>query len=88
MTTTSDHPQVACTAVLRRQPAPVMAGQTDSGFAEAYDAYEIVCLECGDDPGKDYRELPPQLQRLRGPYWLQPGLSAYELHLAFHEALG
>jgi hypothetical protein len=87
MTTTSDHPQLTCTAVLRRQPARVMAGQVDSGFAEAYDAYEVICRACGDDPGKDYGQVPPRLQRLRGPYWLVPGLHAYELHLAFHEVL-
>lgn len=87
MTTTSAHPQLTCSAILRRQPGRVRPGHPDGGFAEAYDAYELICLECGDDPSQDYGKIPPRLQRLRGPYWLAPGLSAYEQHLAFHNAI-
>jgi hypothetical protein len=87
MTTTSAQPHLGCISVLRRQPACVVADQPEGGYAEAYEAYEVICRECGDDPGLDYREVPPRLQRLRGPYWLAPGIEAYELHLGFHQKL-
>ena len=69
-------PRLGWTAVLRRMPA--------GGHADAYDAYEVVCCVCGDDLSLDYREVPPRLQRLRGPYWLAPGAAALERHLERH----
>ena len=29
---------------------------------------EIICCDCGDHPGRDYHEVRPGLQRIRGPY--------------------
>ena len=66
------------TARLRRQPlrladSPVVGGYTD--------AFELICPGCGDDPDLDHSEIPPWLQRLRGPHPLKEGLAAYFEHI-------
>ena len=69
-------------AVLRRMPARMVAGRPEGGYT---DAFEIVCCDCGDDPDLDYRDVSPELQRIRGPY--QPiavAAAAYEEHVALH----
>lgn len=76
MATTFARPQRGWTAVLRRLPV--------GGHTDAYDAYEVVCSACGDDPSLDYHEVPSRLQRLRGPYWLAAGAAALERHLEQH----
>ena len=65
-------------AVLRCQPACIVDGQIRGGDNAVY---ELVCPGCGDDPDQDYSEVPPRLQRLRGPRSLQEGLAAYCRHL-------
>jgi hypothetical protein len=84
MATTFTRPQLGWIAALRRQPARPGAGQPERGYADTYDAYEVICRECGDDPSLDYCEISPRLQRLRGPYWLAPGMAALEMHLERH----
>ena len=69
------------TVVLRRQPARIVAGQAEGGYT---DAFEIICCDCGDDPDLDYGEVPPEMQRIRGPYRLPAGIAAYEEHVASH----
>jgi hypothetical protein len=64
---------------LRRQPAHIVAGRIDGGYTGAF---EVICCDCGDDPGLDYAASPPRLQRLRGPYPLLEGSTAYQAHLA------
>jgi len=32
------------------------------------DAFEIICCDCGDDPGLEYFEVSPRLQLIRGPF--------------------
>jgi hypothetical protein len=66
------------TASLRRQPARIVAGRIDGGYTGAF---ELICGQCGDHPYVDYQDIPPRLQRLRGPYSLEAGLRAYEEHL-------
>jgi hypothetical protein len=44
-------------------------------------AYEVICRDCGDHPYLGYSEIPPRLQRIRGPYTLQAGVAAYAEHL-------
>jgi hypothetical protein len=44
-------------------------------------AYEVICRDCGDHPYLDYSEIPPRLQRIRGPYTLEAGVAAYADHL-------
>jgi hypothetical protein len=66
------------TASLRRQPARIVDGRMGSGYT---DVFELICGECGDHPYVDYRDIPPRLQRIRGPYPLAAGLRAYAEHL-------
>ena len=48
------------------------------------DAYELICCDCGDDPDLDYRQVPPQLQQIRGPYRFAAGIAAYQQHVRQH----
>jgi hypothetical protein len=66
------------TASLRRQPVRIVEGRIRGGYT---DVFELICGECGDHPYLDYREIPPRLQLIRGPYPLEAGLRAYEEHL-------
>jgi hypothetical protein len=69
------------TASLRRQPARIVDGRMEGGYT---DAFELICGQCGDNPCIDYREIPPWLQRIRGPYTLEAGVAAYETHLGLN----
>ncbi len=69
------------TVVLRRQPARVAAGRPEGGYT---DAFEIICCDCGDDPELDYRDVSAELQRIRGPYPIAAGVTAYEEHVRVH----
>lgn len=69
-----DKPRPDWTVVLRRRPVRIVEGQPDGGYT---DEYEIVCCDCGDDPGLDYRQVSPELQRIRGPYPMPAGVAAY-----------
>jgi hypothetical protein len=69
------------TAVLRRQPARIVDGRPEGPYT---DAFEIICCDCGDDPGLDYHEVSPELQRIRGPYPIALGVTAYATHLGQH----
>ena len=46
--------------------------------------FEIICCDCGDDPDLDYREVSPEIRRIRGPYPVATGVAAYEQHLKRH----
>jgi hypothetical protein len=70
--------------VLRRQPARLVEGQPEGGYT---DVYGIICFDCGDQPGLDYREVSPRLQLVRGPYPIAAGVAAYEQHLRLHQQL-
>jgi len=56
------------TASLRRQPVRIVEGRMKGGYT---DVFELICGECGDHPYLDYREIPPRLQLIRGPYPLE-----------------
>jgi len=71
-------PGHGCTATLRRQPARIVQGRVERGYT---DAFELICCECGDHSYLDYSEIPPRLQRIRGPYTMRAGLAAHEKHL-------
>ena len=77
-----DQPGDSWTVVLRRQPARIVEGRPEGGYT---DALELICCNCGDDPGLDYREVSPEFQRIRGPYPIAAGLVAYEQHLRLHQ---
>lgn len=66
------------TASVRRQPVRIVDGRTEGGYA---DTFELICPGCGDHPYLDYSEIPPRMQRIRGPYTLEAALAAYEEHL-------
>jgi hypothetical protein len=48
-------------------------------------AYEVICRDCGDDPACDYQEVPPRLQRVRGPNWFAAGVAEFAAHVEWHE---
>lgn len=72
------------TVVLRRQPARIVEGRPEGGYT---DEYEIICCDCGDDPDRDYREVSAELQRIRGPYPIAAGITAYVIHARRHPRL-
>ena len=82
---TGDQPLPGWTTVLRRQPARIVGGQAEGGYTSVY---EIICCDCGDDPGLDYCQVPPGLQRIRGPYPIADGVAAYERHVRLHQPPG
>jgi hypothetical protein len=69
------------TVVLRRQPARIVEGRAQGPYTNAF---EIICCDCGDDPGLGYSEVSPRLQLVRGPYVIADGVAAYETHLSLH----
>jgi hypothetical protein len=73
-----DQTGLGWTVVLRRQPVRIVDGRAEVGYT---DVYELVCCDCGDYPGLDYREVPAELQRVRGPYHFVEGIAAYQRHV-------
>jgi hypothetical protein len=78
---TSTKPGYDWTVQLRRRPDRIVAGRPEGGHAEVF---EIICRDCGDDPGLDYREVSPELQQIRGAYTLRAGVEAYLRHADRH----
>jgi hypothetical protein len=74
---TYDEPAPGWTLVLRRQPVHLVDGLPEGGYT---DAYELICCDCGDNPSLDYRDVSPDLQRIRGPYRFSAGIEAYGQH--------
>ena len=78
---TRDQPALGWTVVLRRQPARIVEGLVQGGYTNMF---EIICCDCGDHPDLDYRDVSPELQRIRGPYPIVAGVAAYKNHLDLH----
>src|ERR1019366_988671 len=78
------HPGHGRTASLRRQPGRVVDGRMEDDYTGAF---ELICPGCGDHRYLDYSEVSPRLQRIRGPYTLEAGLTAYEMHLGLFPRL-
>jgi hypothetical protein len=76
-----DRPGDGWTVVLRRQPVRIVEGRLGGCYT---DVFELICCDCGDDPHLDYREVSPELQRVRGPYPIAEGIAAYKRHLGVH----
>jgi hypothetical protein len=74
---TDEEPALGWTLVLRRQPVRLVEGRPEGGYT---DTYELICCDCGDDPDLDYRDVPLELQRIRGPYRFSTGIEAYGRH--------
>jgi hypothetical protein len=72
-----DEPAPGWTLVLRRQPVHLVEGRPEGGYT---DAYELICCDCGDNPDLDYRDVSPDVQRIRGPYRFSAGIEAYGQH--------
>ena len=51
------------TASLRRQPARIVDGRMEGSCTGAF---ELICGRRGDHPYRDYSQIPPWLQRIRG----------------------
>ena len=69
------------TMVLRRRPVRIVEGRLEVGYT---DEFELICCDCGDDPGLDYSEVSAALQRIRGPYTIATGITAYMEHARRH----
>ena len=52
------------TVVLRRQPVRMVEGGAEGGYT---DVFQLICCDCGDDPGLDYREVAPGFGWSAGP---------------------
>ena len=73
------------TMVLRRQPVRMVEGRAEGAYT---DVFELICCDCGDDPGLDYREVSPRLQLVRGSYPIAAGVAAYGQHRRLHQQPG
>jgi hypothetical protein len=80
--TSDEQPGLGWTVVLRRQPTLIVDGEPQGDYT---DIYELVCCDCGDNPGRDYRHVSPELQRVRGPYLIAAGIAAYQTHVRCHQ---
>jgi len=78
---TYEQPALGWTVVLRRCPVRTVEGRVQGGSTNAF---EIICCDCGDHPDRDYRDVSPPLQRIRGPYPIAAGVTAYEEHLKLY----
>jgi hypothetical protein len=66
-------------AILRRRAvAGIMQWPTEGDHPALF---ELICYDCGDDPGLAYGEIAPRLQWLRGPRPMATAWAAYERHL-------
>jgi hypothetical protein len=65
-------------AILRRGPALGAHDEAEGGHAYLF---ELICFDCGDNPGLDYSQVPARLQRIRGPRTMETAWTAYERHL-------
>ena len=66
-------------AILRRcRPTPIAHGQAEGSHAAEF---ELICFDCGDNPGLGYSQVSPRLQRIRGPRTMETAWTAYERHL-------
>ncbi len=50
----------------------MVEGRPEGGYT---DVFEVICCDCGDHPYLDYREVSPELQRIRGPYPMEAGVA-------------
>lgn len=73
------------TLVLRRMPVRMAGGRPEDGYT---DTYELICCDCGDDPDLDYREVSPEVRRLRGPYPISAGVAVYRRHARLYHWSG
>jgi hypothetical protein len=70
-------------AFLRAQPVRII-----DGHAVGYTGrYEVICPVCGDDPSLSFDQVPPGLQKIRGPSESAAGgLAAFHVHVGLADA--
>ena len=70
-------------AFLRAQPVRMI-----DGLAGGYTGrYEVICPACGDDPSLSFDQVPPDLQKIRGPSQsVAGGLAAFHVHVGLADA--
>ena len=78
-------PGLGWTVVLRRRPARIVQGRPEGGYTNEF---EIICCDCGDDPGLDYQEVSSELRQIRGPYPLAAGIAVFLKHDEYHDTAG
>lgn len=66
---------------LRRQPASPGTSHPEDDTS----TFEVICRECGDDPDLDDQEVSSELRRIRGPYPLAAGITAFLEHGEYHD---
>lgn len=66
---------------LRRQPASPSTGHPEDDTS----TFEVICRWCGDDPDLGYQEVSSELRRIRGPYPLAAGITAFLDHGEYHD---
>jgi len=71
-------------ATLRRQKARAVNGQPDGGYTSTF---EIVCRDCGDDPGVGLPGRPAPPAAHPRPVPDRDRRHAYQAHLAWYEEL-
>ena len=54
-------------AFIREQPGRQVSAGHDQR-RKAARRYEIICIACGDNPDRDYSDVPAAIQHVRGPY--------------------
>jgi hypothetical protein len=64
-------------------PVRIVQGRPEGGYT---DAYELICCDCGDNPDLDYRDVSPELRRIRGPYLIAAGVAAYGRHIRLYHS--
>ena len=73
-------------AILRRcQSAPIAHRRAEGSHAAEF---ELICFDCGDNPGLDYSQVSARLQQIRGPRTMETAWTAYERHLGLAQLTG
>ena len=81
MSVPDDAGELVWTISLRRLPASL---GDDHPADDRAVLFELVCRWCGDDPTRGYRQVPAELQRIRGLYLLPEGIEAFVRHEEVH----
>lgn len=63
---------------MRRQPVRIVDGRAEGGYTASFG---LSCPGCGDNPHRDFLDVPRRLQWLRGPWTLTAAWAEYDKHL-------
>ena len=65
-------------AILGGTAGPIADGRAEGSHAAEF---ELIWFDCGDNPGLDYSQVSPGLQRIRGPRTMETAWTADKIHL-------